>query len=794
MSEFFLSVINMSISAGWIVLAVLVLRLLLKRAPKWITVLLWGIVALRLICPFTVESVLSLIPSAETVSPHIMLDRTPTVNTGVPMINNALNPVLVGSLAPEPMASANPLQILIPAATNLWILGITAMLIYTAVSYFKVKSRIGTAVLLQDNVYQSERVTSPFVLGIIKPKIYLPFNLSEQDSSHVIAHEKAHIRRCDHLWKPFGFLLLALHWFNPLMWVAYVILCRDIELACDEKVISNLDSEQKADYSQALLACSVSRRTIAACPLAFGEVAVKRRIKSVLNYKKPAFWIIVIAVVLSIVAAVCFLTDPATTTLGNIEGLELEKSILDTTRVWMAREDGESYNIIGAVPRDLLRDLADVRISKRAVSNNKENRRGAHSLVLQGPQTEFSSTSSAMFGIYINFDEDFKTVFLDGDAKPTLTYKIKDPAQAKAIYEKILEYKSDKSGISSVTSPIEMITDKKIDSLKEKYPEYFACETSKGLEVYVWQMAHNVFNCGVLPGVNRVYQNNELWKLAQNPTNLYEMRIIIAYYLSIGAVTQDEVSVIGIQMAHSSYAYKLDERYKKQVRDLFWENFPIIENTSFAGYMGYIAAATFDVDGDGREEDCVLGYGPTSGLFSFTFTASENGNPEYYNVFTTGYMELGFDKNADGEPVLVGKNGDDVKIMKISVVNGNIVLDGDEYTSYWGKQGLDTPVASRVKTFRTYQLVGSTMTGFSLFDNGTFAFHWTPTSSYIGLGNFTWEDGLLTLRTHDEKYVLRFRQNGENMVYELTDEGVWGPPFTDGDVFTPHYYTEVEYN
>jgi hypothetical protein len=315
------------------------------------------------------------------------------------MINNALNPVLVGSLAPEPMASANPLQILIPAATNLWILGITAMLIYTAVSYFKVKSRIGTAVLLQDNVYQSERVTSPFVLGIIKPKIYLPFNLSEQDSSHVIAHEKAHIRRCDHLWKPFGFLLLTLHWFNPLMWVAYAILCRDIELACDEKVISNLDSEQKADYSQALLACSVSRRTIAACPLAFGEVAVKRRIKSVLNYKKPAFWVIVIAVVLSIGAAVCFLTDPATTTLGNIEGLELEESILDTTRVWMAREDGESYNIIGSVPRDLLRDLADVRISKRAVSNNKDDRKGAYSLVLQTPQTEFSPTSSAMFGI-----------------------------------------------------------------------------------------------------------------------------------------------------------------------------------------------------------------------------------------------------------------------------------------------------------------------------------------------------------------------------------------------------------
>ncbi len=791
MSDFFLSVINMSISAGWIVIAVLVLRLLLKKAPKWITVLLWGIVALRALCPFTVESVLSLIPSAETVSPDIMLDRTPTVNTGVPMINNALNPVLVGSLAPDPMASANPLQILVPVAANLWILGIIAMLIYTAVSYLRVKSRIGTAVLLRDNIYQSERVSSPFVLGLIKPKIYLPFNLSEQDSAHVIAHEKAHIRRRDHLWKPLGFLLLTLHWFNPLMWVGYVILCRDIELACDEKVISSLDSVQKADYSQALLSCSVSRRAIAACPLAFGEVAVKSRIKSVLSYKKPAFWIIIVAIVLSVAAAVCFLTNPATTTLGNIEGLGLTESIVDTSRTWAATEDGEGYSYIGTVPRDLLRDLADIRISKREVSKSRDGRKGAHSLVLQPRQTEFSPTSSAMFGIYINFDEDFKTVFLDGDAEPTLTYKVKDPKAAKAVFESILDHKSDQFGYGSSDTPIEAITDKKIDSLKKKFPEYFSCETSKGLEVYVWQMAHNVYSCGVMPGVNRVYQNNELLKLAQNPATLYEMRIIIAYYLAIGAVTKDEVSIIGTQMYHSSYAYTLDEGYKKRVRELFWEDFPIIENPK---YNGYIAASTFDIDGDGRDENCVIGYGPTSGLFSFTITASENGNPEYYNVFTTSYMELGFDKNENGETVLVGRNGENVKFMKISVVNGNIVLDGDEHTSYWGHQGLDTPVTSRVKTFRSYDLVGGTMTGFGLFDNGTFSFHWTPTSSYIGFGNYTWEGGLLTLRTHDEKYVLRFRQEGENMIYTATDEGLWKPPFDDGDVFTPHYYTEIEYN
>ena len=314
MTEFFLTVINMSISASWIVLAVVLLRLLLKKAPKWITVLLWGIVAVRLICPFTIESVVSLIPSAETISPEIMMDTTPEIHSGIPILNNTINPVISESFTPDPAASANPLQILIPVLSIVWLVGIVAMLAYTAISYFKVTRKIGTAVLLRDNIFQSENVGSPFVLGIAKPKIYLPFNMHKQDMSHVIAHEQAHIRRKDHWWKPFGFLLLALHWFNPLMWLGYVLLCRDIELACDEKVIQELNPEQKADYSQALLTCSVNRRVITACPLAFGEVGVKNRVKSVLNYKKPAFWIVTIAIAASIVAAVCFLTNPINST------------------------------------------------------------------------------------------------------------------------------------------------------------------------------------------------------------------------------------------------------------------------------------------------------------------------------------------------------------------------------------------------------------------------------------------------------------------------------------------------
>ena len=310
MSEAFLKIVNMSISAGWLVLTVLILRLILKKAPKWINVLLWGIVALRLICPFSIESALSLIPSQETISPEIMMDWTPEISTGIESLDQVVNPVISTSFAPEPSASANPLQILIPITANIWLLGVLVMLIYTAVSYISLQRKLRTAVILRNSIFQCETVQSPFVLGVFRPRIYLPYAIEGQNLYHVVAHEQAHIRRKDHWWKPLGFLLLTVYWFNPLMWVAYVLLCRDIEIACDEKVIAKLEAEQRADYTQALVACSVNRRMISACPLAFGEVGVKERVKSIMNYRKPAFWIVLLAMIACAAVAVCFLTDP----------------------------------------------------------------------------------------------------------------------------------------------------------------------------------------------------------------------------------------------------------------------------------------------------------------------------------------------------------------------------------------------------------------------------------------------------------------------------------------------------
>lgn len=310
MNELFLKIINMSISASWLVLAVLILRFVLKKAPKWVNVLLWGIVAVRLICPFSFESALSLIPSAETFPDQVITGPSFDVQTGIAPVDNRINDYLGDRYFEGVTVPTNNGNNVMTILTIVWIIGILLLVTYTIISYQCLHRKVDTAVHYKDNIFQSENVSSPFVLGIINPRIYLPFNMNGQDLEHVVAHEQAHIHRKDHWWKPFGFLLLTIHWFNPLMWLAYVLLCRDIELACDEKVIKELGNEQRADYTQALVACSVNRRMIAACPLAFGEVGVKERVKSVMNYKKPAFWIVLVSVIICAVTFVCFLTNP----------------------------------------------------------------------------------------------------------------------------------------------------------------------------------------------------------------------------------------------------------------------------------------------------------------------------------------------------------------------------------------------------------------------------------------------------------------------------------------------------
>ena len=309
MSDLFLRLVNGSINAGWLVLVILLLRLVLKRSPKWVRPALWGLVGLRLLLPVSIESPWSLLPSAETVPLDIAQLGAPTIHSGLEAVNAAVNPVLA-QFRPDPAASANPLQVLLPILALAWALGAAAMLGYAMISYLLLQRRVATAVRIRDNVYESERVETPFVLGLIHPRILLPMGLAPEDAEMIVAHEAAHIRRRDHWWKLLAFCLLAVYWFHPLLWLAYWLLGRDLELACDEAVIRNFNAAQRADYSQVLLQCSASHRHLAACPLAFGEVGVKQRVKAVLHYKKPAFWLLLAALLAGIVTAVCFLTNP----------------------------------------------------------------------------------------------------------------------------------------------------------------------------------------------------------------------------------------------------------------------------------------------------------------------------------------------------------------------------------------------------------------------------------------------------------------------------------------------------
>ena len=316
MGEIFLKLLNLSITASWLILAVLCIRLLFRKIPKWITCLLWGVVAIRLIFPFSIESAFSLQLSAEPIRTSTMVEGelipyVPSVNSNIGVVENTVNPLLAEAFAYQETESVAPLQIATEIAGSVWLSGMVVLLIFALVSMIKLRLRVREAVRYKENIYICDAVKSPFILGIIKPRIYLSSALSEEEMDYIIAHERAHLKRKDHLWKPFGYLLLCIYWFNPLCWIAYIMLCKDIELACDEKVIKDMSFGDKKEYSRVLLFCATQRHLVMACPLAFGEVGVKERVKTVLNYKKPTFWITIAAIVVCAIVAICFLTNPA---------------------------------------------------------------------------------------------------------------------------------------------------------------------------------------------------------------------------------------------------------------------------------------------------------------------------------------------------------------------------------------------------------------------------------------------------------------------------------------------------
>ena len=664
MSELFLKIVNMSISASWVVIAVLTLRFCLKKAPKWVNVLLWGIVAARMVFPFSIESVLSLIPSAETISPTIMMEQSPSVQTGVPALNHVINPVISSSFTPAPGASANPLQIWIPVLTGIWLFGIAALFLYSAVSYWRLHRKVCEAVILRGNIYQSEKVGSPFVLGIIRPKIYLPYHMDSREMGHVIAHEQTHICRRDHWWKPLGFLLLTIHWFNPLMWLSYVLLCRDIELACDEKVIGEMGNEQRADYTQALVTCSVGRRVIAACPLAFGEIGVKERVKSVMNYKKPAFWIVLASVIVCAVIAVCFLTNPI--------GFQFDVSantIVSANHFDMRNaDDPVAIEMTPAQIGELNSRLAGVKNCKRSDK-------------YAGLTPGYQISAQMQDGSYIRISgyslSDNTMVDIEQSGK---RYAVSD--------REFQEYLSRICAGGDVSAAFDL------QPLRVQYPEYFDLDASAGLDVYVWQMAPDSYYFGLLPHTASPRDSTAQELLALRGASSEQMRYILAAY----ALDPDDIHVIPWQNPISSYipecwivtenGESLEEKQAQYIETvsamLFGEGDTLLHND----YPIY-DSIVFDVDGDGIDEVCVLGFGRTSGLFTFTFRAAEIGADtlKYDTLFCTEWYDLSFIRGDDGVVRVQGidqKEPPQTHLFDIAVVDGSIQLteDGQSISRY----------------------------------------------------------------------------------------------------------------
>lgn len=426
--QIFMHLINISIAASWLVLAVIILRFILKKVPKWVNCLLWGIVAIRLLMPFSIKSIFSLIPSSETLPIKNIYAQNPNIadnpyyyriDSGLDIIDELADPIMTDA-TPEAMRSNFSIFACI------WLVGIIALLSYALISYLRIRSKVCEAAPMRGNIWLCDRISTPFIFGVIRPRIYLPSDIKEQDAEYVIAHEKAHLKRRDHWWKPLGFFLLTVYWFNPILWLAYILLCRDIELACDERVIKILGIEIKKNYSDALINCSVPRRMISACPLAFGEVGVKERIRAVLNYKRPAFWVVAASVIVCVGVAVCFLTDPAGIRITALNDCGDYSGIFDDMQEITVFNGEEGYcTTEEAAVNSVVAVLQEVKIGKKPISKSRsEDRAMTNRIVLNY--------------VTLCFNADYSELWISNSVKPTLSYKVLTTERVKEAFDIVL--------------------------------------------------------------------------------------------------------------------------------------------------------------------------------------------------------------------------------------------------------------------------------------------------------------------------------------------------------------------
>ncbi len=576
-TDFFFWVLNTSISASFLVVAIIILRLLMKKAPKALIVALWGMVAIRLICPFSLESALSLIPSEETIpTEQFQYQETRYEDYELQIVSNPIYPEEIEYKMPGDVEN-NSIDSMY--AYFSWLGGMGIMLVYSAVSYIVIKRKVRVSAPYKDNILLCDGIKTPFILGVFKPKIYLPSNIPDEEKEYVIAHENAHLKRRDHWWKPLGFLLLSLHWFNPLMWVAYILLCRDIEFACDEKVIKSLGEEGKKPYSEALLNCSVPRKMITACPVAFGETGVKDRIKSVLNYKKPAFWVILIAVILSIVVAVCFMTNPAGSKLVDVLDIELPS----VSHVGISTVDGtfdtNDIDEMGVAAEF----VKSVRVYKNPVSQSRsENRDSSYSIRVS---TTIGHDIYSYFTL--NFNKDCTEVWVNDYVKPSFTYKAKNSSEVKKFFDSYEIYcttfVADEllyvNGMFSMVSGVEGNYFYNIDSdmlLSEKTSGVLGWNTVGNMKEY--KLDEYNFDAELLEGIeyNEYYnfspsririENKRAWRVVIG-SNENEAHPYSDTYVLLEQKNGDYILIKAFGQNDIRWAYKLKKAYSTTPKTL----------------------------------------------------------------------------------------------------------------------------------------------------------------------------------------------------------------------------------
>ena len=683
MDNIFLTLINMSITASWLTLAVVLLRLLLKKAPKAIICVLWALVGIRLVMPFSLESALSLVPSTDTVPLDIVYAREPKIHTGISYLNSAVNPVITGSFAPSnELTSINPIQVWLFIAEQIWAIGIVVMLVYTAYSYIRLRMRVREAVRV-GGVWLCDRIDTPFILGVIRPKIYVPSSMSESDLEYVIAHENAHIRRRDYIWKPLGFALLTVYWFNPVMWAAYILLCRDIESACDEKVLKEKGTEIKKAYSDALINCSVSRKIISACPLAFGETSVKSRVKSVLNYKKPAFWIIIVALVACAVTAVCFLTNPK----------EDEKVTFNGAPLTFDKEDVYVF-----YPKELVYVSPVYSFVQTAVMAPR------YRLLYDKSFAELEQTSIDEFILTerghmqeISLTDNFEKAFLDYENDREFVKGIREnnrrafeacyrDEQKDINYWHILLEQKDGSYYIGVGyydgSARQMRWVYRVNKERQSYISQIS--EVGGYNIYKYHSSPDPMT----PSLN-LYDNPKTFTFSWSGFSSY---FAVGKYELDGETltlkTDDGLNTYIFDVVGDTYVFDASRSSMipsyKYSADAPSAECPVPDGAvfEFESYMDRFSmiydTAMFDIDSDGEDETVIMSMGPTSGRFTLTFTVIKENSDHFESVIEGGnWSDFYFHEDENGKVTFCTVDNDtgEKTYHELSFKDGNVYIE-----------------------------------------------------------------------------------------------------------------------